>query len=336
MRRVLSLAIGLAILIVTPARAAETSAPFDSAAALAKARELHTAVRISDASQLWSEFNDAMRSAMGDRDKFETVLKGIAQRTGPLTSCVRETMESHDRLWTYRAYCLFEKAPVPLVLEISFDGAGKIAGLWIKPPQKAYPTTRLDYQAKTRLHLPFYGEWYVLWGGRDLEHNYHAVTRDQRFAYDFVVLRDSSTHRGSGRSLADYYCYGAAIVAPAKGKVVAAWDGLRENRPGQMDHEHPFGNYVVLAQDSTEYSVLAHFQTGSVRVKAGQEVAEGDTLGQCGNSGNSSEPHLHFHLQNGPNLFEADGLPAPFVDYVSNGKAIDKSEPLKGERIRRK
>src|SRR5437867_4389260 len=158
MRKVLFLAAGLALLIVPPAMAAEPSAPFDSAAAMAKARELHAAVRISDASRLWAEFNDAMRSAMGSREKFETVLKSIAQHTGPLTSCVRETLEPQDHLWVYRASCLFEKAPVPLVLEISFDGTGKVAGLWIKPQATVYPSARLDYQAKMRLRLPFYGE----------------------------------------------------------------------------------------------------------------------------------------------------------------------------------
>ena len=81
--------------------------------------------------------------------------------------------------------------------------------------------------------------------------------------------------------------------------------------------------------------MFAHIRPGSVRVKVGQTVAAGDTLGLCGNSGNSSEPHLHYHLQNSPRLFDADGLPAQFVNYLSNGKSVARGLPVKGERIAR-
>ena len=74
----------------------------------------------------------------------------------------------------------------------------------------------------------------------------------------------------------------------------------------------------------------------SVRVKPDQLVAEGDTLGLCGNSGNSSEPHLHYHLQNGPAFGAADGLPAFFNDYVADDKPVARGEPVRGQAIRRK
>src|SRR5207247_1850980 len=161
-------------------------------------------------------------------------------------------------------------------------------------------------------------------------------TRDQRFAYDLVAVRDSMDHSGSGRLNADYYAFGMPIVAPASGKVTEATDGIADNAPGQLNPKQPAGNHVMLDLGGGEYALLAHLKKGTVRVKKGLTVAAGDTLGLCGNSGNTSQPHLHFHLQNGPALFEADGLPAPFVEYVSNGKAIERGEPLKGERVRRK
>src|SRR3546814_13403251 len=73
----------------------------------------------------------------------------------------------------------------------------------------------LDYQTKARLRLPFEGEWYVVWGGHDIEQNYHAATPGQRFAYDLLKIVDGSSHRGDGSALEDYYCWNEKILAPA-------------------------------------------------------------------------------------------------------------------------
>jgi hypothetical protein len=193
----------------------------------------------------------------------------------------------------------------------------------------------MDYATKTALAPPFYGRWLVVWGGRTLEQNYHAVARDQRFAYDLVAVHDSLDHSGDGRVNSDYFAFGMPIVAPAAGKVVEAVDGVYDNPPHQGNPKQPAGNHVILDLGNGEYALLAHFKKGSVRVHADQTVAAGDTLALCGNSGNSSQPHLHFHLQNGPALFGADGLPAPFTGYASNGTPVEKGEPVKGEVIER-
>src|SRR3546814_3444315 len=63
------------------------------------------------------------------------------------------------------------------------------------------PSPYLDYQTKARLRLPFEGEWYVVWGGLDIEQNYHAATPGQRFAYDLLKIVDGSSHRGDGSAL---------------------------------------------------------------------------------------------------------------------------------------
>lgn len=323
---------------VPTARAAPTKpAAFDSAAALAKARVLNEALRLNDATKFWTEFDEAMRSAMGaDPEKFGQLLSQIRSQTGPVQNCVKEEVAVQGGYLVYLGTCRFEKAEIPLIVQYAFDSKGKVSGFFVKPEAKAYETQFLDYVTKTPLRLPFHGEWVVVWGGRTIEQNYHAVARDQRFAYDLVVVRDSAEHAGSGRLASDYFAFGAPIVAPAAGKVVWVSDGMVDNRPGQMNAAQPIGNGVVLDHGNGEFSVFAHFQRGSVKVKLDQSVAEGDTLGRCGSSGNSSQPHLHYHLQNGPTPFEADGLPARFVDYVANGKPIEKGEPVRGDRIRRK
>jgi murein DD-endopeptidase MepM/ murein hydrolase activator NlpD len=67
----------------------------------------------------------------------------------------------------------------------------------------------------------------------------------------------------------------------------------------------------------------------------GQRVGRGDLLVLCGNSGNSSEPHLHFHVQDRPRLFApaVRGLPVAFVDYVADDRHIARGTPVQGQFI---
>jgi len=327
--------IALAATLPSPAHAADAS--FDSAAVIAKARALNEAVRLGDAASLWAQFDDRMRKAMGgDVSKFEATLEQITAQTGRLEECITEDVGLRGEFWIYRGICRYSKAPQPLVTQYAFSAFGKVAGFFVKPDVKLHDTQFLEYQTKAALQLPFFGPWRVFWGGRTLEQNYHAATRDQRFAYDLVAVRDSMDHSGSGRLNADYYAFGMPIVAPASGKVTEATDGIADNAPGQLNPKQPAGNHVMLDLGGGEYALLAHLKKGTVRVKKGLTVAAGDTLGLCGNSGNTSQPHLHFHLQNGPTLFAADGLPAAFTDYVANGKPVDRGEPVRGEIIERK
>jgi murein DD-endopeptidase MepM/ murein hydrolase activator NlpD len=134
-----------------------------------------------------------------------------------------------------------------------------------------------------------------------------------------VVLRDGSSHRGSGERNEDYHCWRQPVLAPAEARVVAAVDGYPDQPPGQADAEHPAGNHVVLDLGSGEYAVLAHLNAGSVAVEVGDRVAAGQRIGRCGNSGNTSEPHLHFHLQDG----------AYFVDYFADGAPVERGEPVR-------
>ena len=149
-----------------------------------------------------------------------------------------------------------------------------------------------------------------------------------------MIVRNGSTHRGEGARVEDYYCYGQPIVAPAAGRVVWAEDGRPDQSPGQLDPAHPMGNAFVLDLGRGEFAVLAHLQPGSLRFVVGDSVAAGDTLGLCGNSGNTSEPHLHFHLQDGPEPFQAAGLPAALAEVMVDGKRRTNVELVRGQRVR--
>ena len=110
-------------------------------------------------------------------------------------------------------------------------------------------------------------------------------------------------------------------------------NGVADNVPGVMNAQVPMGNHVILDHGNGEFSFLCHFRQGTVLVKPGDTVKAGDVLGRAGNSGNSSEPHLHYHLQDSGEFGKGRGLPAPFTGYRADGKPVDRGEPVKGQTI---
>jgi hypothetical protein len=332
MRLIFGLALILCAAIPTFARAA---APIDSTAALARARELRPHVSTNTPGPLWTSFDATMRTAMGDSTRFAAALDGIHAQVGTILSVISEEMSMDRGMWVYRASCRFEKAPEPLLLLIAVTPEGKVSGLAVRPGEpKEYASTKLDYVTKTELHLPFRDEWFVFWGGRTLADNYHAASKSQRFAYDMVIVKDASSHKNDGKELTDYYCYGAEILAPAAGQIVWSCDSLPNQSPGSMDPSHPVGNGVVIDHKNGEFSLIAHLQPKSQPFKVGDSVKLGDVVGKCGNSGNTTEPHLHYHLQDGPDIKTAEGLPAPFVGICVDGTKQAKAEPKKNQKIK--
>ena len=179
----------------------------------------------------------------------------------------------------------------------------------------AFPYSLESAEPAATVRLPSNERLRVLWGGDRLATNYyHAATPDQRWAYDLVV--EPAVH--GSENLDDYGCYGTPVVAPVSGRVHHATDGAPDHPPGRTsnDLDNPTGNTVVLRLEGGTYLVIAHLQTGSVEVEAGGEVEEGEPIGACGNSGNTSEPHIHIHHQRQDPLdFPlnfAEGLPLYF------------------------
>ncbi|GGL65728.1 M23 family metallopeptidase [Halocalculus aciditolerans] len=172
---------------------------------------------------------------------------------------------------------------------------------------------------KTTLSLPFDGEWTVMNGGvaKATSHSWEILS--QRYAYDFAVTdADGESHAGDGASLADYYAFGREIRAPAAGTVVAVRDRLRDYpKPGSLWLEwrtgNVAGNHVTIEHADGEYSFLAHLKAGSTTVEPGDSVEAGDVVGRCGNSGHSTEPHLHYQLQDAASFWTAAGLPPRFT-----------------------
>ncbi len=138
----------------------------------------------------------------------------------------------------------------------------------------------------------------------------------QRFAIDWVRRRpDGKTFAGDQASNRSYRAYGAEALAVADGVVVAVVDGIPENVPGPTSRAVPMtletlgGNHVVVNIGGGRYAMYAHFQPRSLRVKRGDRVRRGQVLGLVGNSGNSTEPHLHFQVSDSPSLLGSEGVP---------------------------
>ena len=198
----------------------------------------------------------------------------------------------------------------------------------------AYPSEYLNYETQTELELPFNEEWWVFWGGRTVSQNYHAAFRVQRFALDIVQRVNGSTHTGNGSQNEDYHCFGKQLNAPGNGKIVTVMNSVPDNIPGQFNADVPEGNHVIIDHENGEFSMLAHFKEGSIVVSVGDVVTKGQELGKAGNSGNSSEPHLHYQLQTNANPMNGEGLPAQFLNYYANETFVENGEPIRNQYIK--
>ncbi len=192
--------------------------------------------------------------------------------------------------------------------------SGQIPALarWLRRPQ---PSEALLFS------LPFAGRWTVLNGGVDRATSHSWGLVSQRYAYDFVITGDEGRTFGeNGRSPQAYHCFGQPILAAADGQVVAVQKDIPDYAHAGscwIDWRTPDlrGNYVIIQHDDGVYSLSAHLQQGSVIIAPGERVQQGQMIGLCGNSGHSTEPHLHFQVQDHPDFFRAVGLPIRFVHF---------------------
>ena len=190
------------------------------------------------------------------------------------------------------------------------------------------------YQQVNRFVFPVNGSWWVA-GSAD-PHSDHRWMTCEEFALDLGQLdQKGSTYKGHGVRLEDYYCFDREVVAVAEGEVVT----VQNNRPDERsflkqsgesleDYENrsrefqleilktdiylALGNYIVIRHLGDEYSCYAHLKQGSARVKRGDAVKKGQVIGNVGQSGNSTEPHLHFQVNDGPDPLYSRCKPVKF------------------------
>lgn len=208
-------------------------------------------------------------------------------------------------------------------MSAAIDANGTILGLRLAHLSR-FPETD-DAPTKGIYQLPFHGEWFTYWGGANELLNYHYAYPSQRYAFDFLVMRDGYTYAGDPLRNESYFAFGQPILAPAAGKVLKVSDAVLDNEPvGAVNERYAAGNFVEIDHGNGEYSLLAHLQHGSVTVKPGDSVEQGQVVGRCGNSGNSSEPHLHYQVSDSSDLLHSKSLPIRFatVPHVIQGMTV--------------
>lgn len=158
------------------------------------------------------------------------------------------------------------------------------------------------------------------------------LNNSQRFAIDWKRTNDQGEfYAGDKTSNESYVDYGSDILAVADATVVSILDGMEANAPGVLPASNPAlaakltvknvdGNHVVLDLGGGVFAMYAHMISGSVAVKPGDKVTEGQVIGKLGNTGNANASHLHFQLMDGPSLLEADSLPYAFKGFDYNGQ----------------
>ena len=192
--------------------------------------------------------------------------------------------------------------------------------------------------AQNNYIFPLRGVWYVGYGASF--HTGHRWAIPEEFALDIAKVGESGlSHKGDGTRFDDYYAYGADVLAAADGRVASVANDQQEDpsamqRPDETQEAYfarlqkeqgqrlakgltaITGNYVMIDHGKNEYSLYAHLQPGSVGIRVGDQVKAGDVIGKLGSSGNSTEPHLHFHVCDKPDPLMCAGIPVNFSNIT--------------------
>jgi murein DD-endopeptidase MepM/ murein hydrolase activator NlpD len=274
--------------------------------------ELVRRINANDGAGVFEMFAPSMRVAF-PVDVTTQFVGGVASSGGKIIELSPLASSPHSGVYAARA----EKTEWRFTLHI--DEVGGITGLTINtapPPDPPVATSKVP------LSLPLKGPWLVAWGGETAERNTHVTHPVQRRAADLVVASAGKDFKTDGKKNDDYLAYGREVLAAADGTVVTVIDGVPENVPGDLNPDFVYGNVIVVEHGPQLFGVYAHLVPGKLRAKPGAKVKRGAVLGLVGNSGNSSEPHLHLQLQDAPSLEHAWGVEPVFanVSVTRDGK----------------
>ncbi len=154
-----------------------------------------------------------------------------------------------------------------------------------------------------------------------------------RYALDFVRTQEGRSFLGGGERLEDFHAFDLPVVSPAWGTVLSCRGDVPDNPPGEINLRDNWGNHVLFQLPGGPSVLLAHLRQGSVAVAPGQWLVPGTPIGRCGNSGRSTQPHLHLHVQQGGWL-GAPTRPFHLAGYLDgDGGLVLDGTPAAGEAV---
>ena len=195
--------------------------------------------------------------------------------------------------------------------------------------------------SKNKYRLPCNGKWYVEYGGIKKEDSHSWDIISQRYAYDIEIRKNNLPYHDDYTKEENYYSYLEDIICPCDGWVIYKEDKyentrILKNRPIINDIKDPCGNHIIIKHPNNEYSFICHIEKGTITVNEGDVVKEGDILGKVGNSGNTQGPHIHFHIQNTPDILNGKGIKITMkntvdqnnkkIKYLVNGMTVENKE----------
>ncbi len=192
------------------------------------------------------------------------------------------------------------------------------AACFIIPNTYVYPKT----EDCVLLDLPVHGTWLAVHAGQEAWVNYHSAYPSQKFAIDMVKLnQDGKYFINQGIECSDFFAFGDSIFAPIGGMVENSASNFATQKVLlDGDTINIAGNFVEIAMNDSQFLFLEHLLSGSVQVKTGDTLKPGQWLGLAGNSGNTTWPHLHMHIQSKPIINDSNSIGLPFRFRKMNRK----------------
>ncbi len=176
-----------------------------------------------------------------------------------------------------------------------------------------------NYSNPVELAFPLKeGNFYMAHAGTNEAVNHHCNVPAQKYAMDILRINALGfrANKWSPKDLNDFCIFGSTLYSPCDGTIIESLDQLEDLEPMVMDVKNPLGNYLTIHKNESEIIViLAHLMKESLLVKKGDMVKKGQPIARVGNSGNTSEPHLHIHAvlnHTGDFLFKGEGVPITF------------------------
>lgn len=318
-----------------PAASSYAPYPVMSQAAEERGRKLFDMFKAGQAGAIWATSPPENKKHAEEERRFVAQLSQWKTRLGSETKVEAENIVPYmlKRATIYSRLSDFANAKVPVSTTIIIDENGDTEVFTIRPQPSTTQSHNAGYKDTTKLKLPFSGQWLVYQGGQGIFNNGYQATDDRQFAMDFVLLKNGSPFEGDAKTNEQFYCFGQPVLAPADGTVVRVVNDIGDNPPGESNQDAPDGNMILISHGHSEYSILTNLKQNSVKFKHGDAVKQGDPVGECGNSGASAAPRVHYQLQSAASFPRVESLPAQFVDYVADGKPVAVGEVVKGQKV---